>query len=147
VDGVVSVRTARLTLCRMTDPGRFPEALAWLRHSMTVTPDRATFFARGHRFTAEAVMIEQAEYARAHKHDLGTAAQLYGRVARSRFPLQRVLGLLGAGLIAVERDTDRGALLQARDLAGEIDARLVARHATAALGLPGGDRPHEVFFC
>ncbi|GAA4470828.1 SIR2 family protein [Phytohabitans houttuyneae] len=147
MDGVVSVQTAKLALVRMTDPVGFRTALATLDGSMKSTSAQDTYFTRGHRFTDEAVLIERAEYARVHAHDLDLASRWYGEVARSRFPLQRALGLLGTGLVAVERDDDRAALTEARELAGQIGARLVHAHATAAVSLPGGSQPQEVFFC
>ncbi|WP_305785574.1 SIR2 family protein [Symbioplanes lichenis] len=148
IDGQVSVQTALLALCRMTDPGRFAATLATLETIRAAkTAQTATYFTRGHPFTDEAVLVERAEHARVHEGDLAHAARLYGQVAGSRYPLQRSLGLLGAGMIAVERGTDRGALTRARDLAGRIGARLVTQHATEALGLPSGERPREVFHC
>jgi hypothetical protein len=146
-DGVVSVQTARLTVQRMQTSAGFPAALAELRTSMASTDAQSTFFTKGHPFTDEAVLIEEAEYARTHRGDLDSAGRAYATVARSRFPLQRSLGLLGVGSISVERGADRVALSEARDLATRIGARLIARHADAALALPGGRRPGEVYFC
>lgn len=147
MDGVVSVQTAQLALCRMTDPNRYPAALAELNQSMTTRSARETYFARGHPFTDATILVDRAEYARIHERDLHLAADRFEQVARSRFPLQRALGLLGMGMAAVERDTDRTALSEARALGSQIGARLVVRHATDALGLPGGRRPKEVLFC
>lgn len=79
--------------------------------------------------------------------DLDLADRLYGEVRRSRYPLQRSLGLLGAGLAAVERAADLTPLREAADQARRIGARLVVGHAEAALALPDGAVPDEVFFC
>ena len=147
MDGVVSVQTAWLTMWRLTDPDKFEDALSQLGESMRTTAATETYYSRGHRFTKEAVLIERAEFARVHTHDLDLAARQYGEVARSRFPLQRSLGLLGLGLIAVESGTDRAALYEARDVAKRIGARLGVRHASEALSMPDGSRPDEVFFC
>jgi hypothetical protein len=146
-DGVVSVQTARLTVQRMHSPAGFPGVLAGLRTSMAGTDARSTFFTKGHPFTDEAVLIEEAEFARIHRGDLESAGRSYATVARSRFPLQRSLGLLGVGSISVERGTGRTALTEAHDLATRIGARLITRHAAAALALPSGRRPDEVYFC
>lgn len=148
MDGLVSVHTALLALCRMDDPGRFPDVLTAVEEIRAATLARnATFFTRGHPFTDEAVLVERAEYARVHAGDLGLALDLYAQVARSQFPIQRSLGLLGTGMIAVELETDRSALYEARDLAGKIGARLILEHAAETLALPSGSRPREVFHC
>ena len=54
-DGVVSVLTAGLTLVRRTNPGDFPAALKALEERMVASSRQMTYFARGHRFTEEAV--------------------------------------------------------------------------------------------
>lgn len=145
LDGVVTVRTARLTLTRRTDPGSFPDRLADLEASRSST---AVLYTRGHPFSTEAVLIERAEYARMHEHDLDRAARLYRKVAdASAYPIQRCSGLLGVGLVAVEQGGPRTDLHAARDLAAASGVRILVRHAEAALGLADGVRPDEVFFC
>jgi SIR2-like domain len=146
-DGIVSVQTARLTMCRqLGDADGFRQALEALTQSTRRATRHVTYYARGHRFTAEAVLIERAEFARTYS-SMDEAKRLYAEVARSEFPLQAALGELGLGLIAVERSTARHPLTDALATAERIGARLVARHADAALTAAGGSRPDPVFFC
>jgi hypothetical protein len=103
-------------------------------------------YARHNPFTLERIAIEEAEFARCHTHDLAKALDNFGRVASSRFPLNRALGLFGLMALENEHQTQVGLAIRATETAQAIGARLVQRRAEEFLA---GDTSatRAIFFC
>lgn len=102
VDGVVSSKLIGLTAMRAAgDDAGFArthrEILALLRDPV------GTYYARGSRFTAEALALEEAELARCRTGDLARARHHHSRLADSPWPVHRGLGQLGLALLEARR--------------------------------------------
>lgn len=104
LDGVVSVRIAGLAAMRLSGGGA--RYLQEVDDVMRLSRSRSRgqrYYTRNNAFTAEAIDIDRAEYARARQHDLPAAWTLYTHAATSRYPLHAGLGHLGLTLIEIER--------------------------------------------
>ncbi|MGH3170232.1 MAG: hypothetical protein ACRDN0_30660, partial [Trebonia sp.] len=88
LDGVVSVKTARLAACRLAGTAEYTKALAEVTAGSRGGAGRAAYYTQGNDFTAESILNDQAEFTRCSLHDLDAAQAKYERTAASRFPLQ-----------------------------------------------------------
>lgn len=147
-DGVVSVAYARLAAHRLA--GLDDQFIAELGHLSRLMHGRRRgqrYYGRGSRFTAEAIAIERAEFARVHSGHSDKARDLFGRVSSSRYPLHAALGHLGLALVEVERGRAPTHAERAKDIAGAIGFRLVTGRADELLAGSSTDLLREVFFC
>jgi tetratricopeptide (TPR) repeat protein len=150
VDGLVSTKLVELTARRCSsDPDGFTVARGQLDDLLGRRG--ATYYTRGNRFTAEAVSLEDGEFARVHARDLGAAEAAFAFVARSEFGIHAALGNLGLAAVKLETRDQAAAThhaAAARREAQRINARLVVARADEledALSGKGGPFP-EVFF-
>jgi len=148
LDGVVSVMTARLAAHRAGhDDDAFQQELAALLKLASRGQHGQRYFTRRNSYTAESILIERAEFARARQHRQPCAWRRYQRAAASRYPLHAALGHLGLALIEADRgDYPEHATTAAR-IAGTIGCQLISRRASEILH-PGQEDPlRQVFFC
>jgi hypothetical protein len=148
LDGVVSVKTARLAAYRLT--GRTAEYAGTLGE---VTADSrggaagATYYTRRNDFTAESILNDRAEFTRCSRQDLDAAQAMYERTAVSRYPLQSALGHLGLALIQAERGQSPSHAAEALGVAQNIGCRLVAARSRELLTQPRpADALRQVYF-
>lgn len=148
IDGQVSIHVAMLTLWRRAgDLAAYDATLVSIDKQLAGRTDGGAYYSKGHDFTSHAIVVDRAERARIHDHDLDTATDLYHQAAASPFPLIAALGKLGVGMVAHERGDGTVELTAAASRARAIGARLATNAATTALMLPGGTAAPEVFFC
>lgn len=148
LDGVVSVKTARLTAHRLRDDS------AAYRTELTEVTDMSRHGRRGQRyytrrntFTADSIDNDHAEFARCHQ-DLATAWTLYERTASSRYPVQSSLGHLGLALIQAERGQTPSHATTAAGIAERIGSRLVTARARELLAKSQATDPlRQIYFC
>jgi hypothetical protein len=148
MDGVVSIRLARLTALRLAEQDDvFRGHANELRSQQALDDGRDwRWYARSSNISVLALHLEEGEFARGREHDRVTAQRHFGVVASTRYPLYKSLGQLGLAL-SVSSPIERSRWTQAaRATAGDIGARLVEARATEILaGKATADRP--VFFC
>lgn len=143
IDGRIGVGVARLTAHRLVgDEEGFIAELRSLSDLIRGRQRGQRYYARRNRFTAEAIRIERAEFARV-REELREAHRLYREIAKSSYPLHAALGELGLAMIEAR---DRRAE-HAREIADSIGARLVSRRATELLRHRSSASAREVFFC
>ncbi|MFC1401818.1 MULTISPECIES: SIR2 family protein [Streptacidiphilus] len=148
VDGVTSVLTARLAALRALGRGDdFRSTVAELATIERASSRDQLRYARNHRFTQEAVILERAEFARVHEQDQDAAARLYQEVSASPYPLHSAQANLGLGMLEAELGREPGHAWTALITASRIGARLHASRAQALLLAPPAERPEEFFFC
>jgi hypothetical protein len=149
LDGVVSVRIARLAAIRLS--GDHAQYLQEADDVMELSRGRSRgqrYYTRNNIFTAEAIDIDRAEYARTSQRDLSAAWTLYTRAAGSRYPLHAGLGHLGLALIDTERGQPSRHIGTATRIAGHTGCRLVAQRARELMAASAGTDPlREVLFC
>ncbi|MFN2506369.1 MAG: hypothetical protein ABR540_19510, partial [Acidimicrobiales bacterium] len=96
-DGVISCGLVRLTALRQAGDGdKFNLARTELGRRLAAP--RGTYYTRGSRFTAEALALEDGEFARCHGSDLDAARQSFKFVAASGHSIHQALGLVGLAL-------------------------------------------------
>lgn len=136
-DGVIDVLTVRLTALRLgrSDDETYVEALELLKARLDIARPGGRRYARAHRFTDEAVALEEAEFARFHTQDLAVARERLEFAAASHYKIHRAMGLLGLSGLALGEAPELAIQLafEAKELADEIDARLLQAHADAVL--------------
>jgi len=149
LDGVVSVKIAGLAAMRLSGDGA--RYLQEADHVMRLSRHGSRglrYYTRNNAFTAEAIDIDRAEYARASQHDLSAAWTLYTRAASSRYPLHAGLGHLGLALIETERGQPSRHAEIATRIASRTRCRLVAQRARELTAAPTGTDPlREILFC
>lgn len=145
LDGVLGMETVRLTAQRLAG-----DDVAFVRQRMEIErffgrrasgPGR--HYTRGHRFSREAVLLEDAEFARTHQQDLDRAGALYSQVADSAYKVHAALANIGLASVAVGRDELPSQADEAARLGLAIGALLVVGKAN---GLTAGEPPLELFF-
>ena len=148
-DGVVSVKTARLTAHRLLgDSAAYGTELEEVIQLSSGGRDGERYYTRGSAFTAESIDNDHAEFLRCGRRDLAAAWTLYQRTSASRYPLQACLGHLGLALIQAGRGQAPSHAGPAARIADEIDSRLIATRARELLTVPRGpDTTRQVFFC
>lgn len=148
VDGVVSVMTARLSAYRLAgDQDLFIRELTALRDINSQRDRGERYYTSRNTFTVESLVIERAEFARIHQHNLDSAWQWYERVAASRYPLHAALGHLGLGLVEAERGEYPHHAETAREIGERVGCQLVVNRAQNLTGLVADRDFREVFFC
>jgi hypothetical protein len=141
LDGQISMETVRLTALRLVgDDDAFQQHRRTLESLLDPANRRGTYYARGHRFTREAVTLEDAEFSRVHRGDLDAAEAGYRHVAGSAYPVHAALGNLGLATVQVQRGAFPSQAEVAASLGRRIEARLVVATAERLLA-PPGDRP------
>jgi hypothetical protein len=145
-DGIVSAQMVLPTVARRAgDDAGFVAAVRAVREQMTSVAD-LTYYTRGHPFTDQLIMLEEAEFARTHTHDAARATELFTILAASAYPLQAAFGRLGLAMTAGDTTVQRRLAKQALEVGTEIGQRLVMNRAE--LLLTGGQgATAEVFFC
>lgn len=148
LDGVVSVKTARLAAYRLTaSAAEYAGALAEVTAYSRGSTAGATYYTRRNDFTAESILNDQAEFTRCSRRDLGAAQAMYERTAASRYPLQSALGHLGLALIQAERGQSPSHAAEAVRVAENIGCRLVAARSRQLLTQPlPPDALQQVYF-
>ncbi|MEO6504284.1 MAG: SIR2 family protein [Jatrophihabitantaceae bacterium] len=146
VDGIVSAQMVLPTVARRAgDDAGFVTAVLAVREQMTPASD-ITYYTRGHPFTDQAIMLEEAEFARTHTRDAAQATELFTMLASSAYPLQAAFGQLGLAMVAADNIVQRRLAEQALEAGAKIGQRLVINRAELLLtGDPGATA--ELFFC
>jgi hypothetical protein len=149
LDGQIDMATVRLTALRLAgDDDAFQRQRTALEELLDPSHRQATRYARGHRFTSEAIALEDAEFARVHRSDLDAAEAHYRYVADSRYPIHAALGHLGLAAVQAQRSGFPSHAQQAASMGRDVDARLVITRAeqllTTSTGMP--IVPDELFF-
>lgn len=130
VDGRIDIEILRLTALRLArDLTGYRRTRADLDTLLNRTTPGGTYYTRGHRFTAEAIALEDAEYARVHLRDLDQAERHARFAARSRYPIQAAHGWLALAAAQAARGLSPTTLDNARSLANQINARLIVAEA------------------
>jgi hypothetical protein len=149
LDGVVSVKTARLAAHRLHD-----DSAAYLTELAQVTElsrhgERGRrYYTRRNTFTADSIDNDHAEFARCDRHDLTAAWTLYERTASSRYPVQASLGHLGLALIQAERGQTPSHATTAAGIAEHIGSQLITARAQELLTNPQPANPlRQIYFC
>ena len=149
VDGQVDIDTVRLTALRLAGDD---DAFERQRRRLAPGADQATregiHYARGSRFTREAIALEDAEFARLHRLDLDAADSFFRFVAASAHPVHAALGHLGLASVEAQRGLEPTHAHPAAALGRKVDARLVVASAEALLGSTSTNPfvPDELFF-
>lgn len=149
LDGVVSVKTARLTAHRLLgDSAAYSEELTQVIELSRGGKPGQRYYTRRNAFTADSIDNDHAEFLRCGHHDLTAAEHLYTRTAASRYPLQACLGHLGLALIQAERGLAPSHATTSARIAEEIGSHLIARRARELRAQPRpSDALRQVFFC
>lgn len=147
MDGVISVLVARLAVHRRVKDRGFEATAAEAQRLSRRGRKASRLYARRSRFTAEAIQIERAEYARIHEANRDKASRLYGGVASSPYPLHRSLALLGLAMSDPRHDQFAARIAEAKREADLIGARLVSARALQLQASLESDSLREVFFC
>lgn len=143
VDGRIDMETLRLTALRlMGDRSAYRQCRADLDVLLNPAGRPGTHYARGHRFTQEAIALEDAEFARVHLCDLEQAERHARFAAQSQYPIHAALGSLALAAVQTVRGQTPTTLDTARTLGRQINARLIE---TEADRLEAGRRPGQVF--
>jgi hypothetical protein len=148
VDGQIDMETIRLTALRLAgDDAGYRTTRVKLADMLEDRPTAGRRYARGHRFTREAVALEDAEFARVHEVDLAEAERLYRFVACSDFPIHAALGNLGLAFVEVQRGLVPEHATAAVALGRAVAARLVVDKGERLLrdGPDGRAAPEELF--
>lgn len=145
-DGIVSAQMVLPTVARRAgDDAGFVAAVRAVREQMTPTSD-LTYYTRGHPFTDQTIMLEEAEFARTHTRDAARAIKLFTMLTASAYPLQAAFGHLGLAMTADDRTVQRRLVEQTLEIGVKVGQRLVITRAKLLLtGGPGATA--EVFFC
>lgn len=145
-DGIVSAQMVLPTVARRAgDDAGFVAAVQAVRKHMTPTAN-ITYYTRGHPFTDQAIMLEEAEFARTHTRDSAKATELFTMLATSVYPLQAAFGRLGLAMTASDSVVRHRLAEQALEAGARVGQRLVIDRAELLLaGNPGAT--DEVFFC
>ena len=149
LDGVVSVKTARLAAHRLAgDASGYARELAEVSRLSRAGDRGQRYYTRQNIFTAESIDIDHAEFTRACQHDLPAAWQVYEHAAASRYPLHAALAHLGLALIEAERGEFPRHAQTATQIAAGIGSRLVTTRSGELLARrqPSG-ATRQVFFC
>ena len=149
IDGQIDIDTVRLTALRLAgDDDAFDSHRRRLERLADPTIRQGTHYARGSRFTREAIALEDAEFARLHRVDLDAADAFYQFVAGSAHPLHAAMGHLGLACVQAQRGEDPSHAHTAAALGRQVNARLVIAKAetlfTPARTSP--TVPDELFF-
>jgi len=148
LDGVVSVKTARLAAYRLRgEPDSYAAELARVTELSRGGERGLRYYTRRNAFTAESIDNDHAEFARC-RGDLATAARLYGRTADSQHPLQAALGHLGLALIQSADGRFPSHAAVAAGIAEKLGNLAIVARSRDLLADPlpaGALRP--VFFC
>jgi hypothetical protein len=149
-DGMVSAQMILPTVARRDrDDARFEDALRDIRDQMTRKGD-ITYYTRGHPYTAQALSLEEAEFARTHSGDLVRARELFATLAGSVYPLHAAFGLLG---LALTEDDQAAAGLMRRNLAeralraGRVVGQRVIVERAELLLAEDPVATNEIFYC
>ncbi len=149
LDGVVSVKTARLAAHRLRD-----DAAAYTRELEEVIrlsrggARGQRYYTRRNAFTAESIDNDYAEFLRCSRADLDGSWTVYERTAASRYPLQSALGHLGLALIQASRGETPSHAATAAGKAGAIGCELILARSREFLAQPrSADAVRQVFFC
>jgi SIR2-like domain len=148
MDGVISVRLARLTALRLArDDDAFREQYRALdKRSADDGGLDWRWYAQRSGITELALHLEEAEFLRTVGADPTTARRHYRAAAGGPYPLYAALGLLGLALCTSADSERRRLALQAQDAGAGIGAQLVsARAAELLAGTADAERP--IFFC
>jgi SIR2-like domain len=147
VDGLIDMHTLRLTALRLAgDDPEFRRQRDVLERLLHVGAD-GVWYTRGHRFTREAVALEDAEFARLHTIDNAAAEMHYRYVADSAYPMHAALGHLGLATLQLQRGESPAHAHQAAALGHQVNARLIITTAAQlAATQPGHLAPVELFF-
>lgn len=121
IDGAISVTLTKSVVLRAgsreAEAGRCVDTVPELERSSGV------LYARGHLFTKEVISFERAELCR-RRGALDEALNGYASLARSRYPVNASLGMLGESLTLLELGKENAApAQQAHDVAKQIGAR------------------------
>lgn len=149
LDGQIDMATVRLTALRLAgDDDAFQQQRTALEDLMDPSHRQGIRYARGHRFTSEAIALEDAEFARVHRGDLDAAEALYRYVAASTYPIHAALGHLGLAAVHAQRGGFPSHAQQAASLGRVVDARLVIAKAEQLLAASTRTPivPNELFF-
>ncbi len=134
LDGEIDMETIRLTALRLAgDDPAYLKQRRDLERLMDPSRREGIRYARGHRFTREAIALEDAEFARVHHADLDTAEQRYRFTARSRYPVHAALGQLGLATVQAQRRRFPDHAHRALSLGRLVNARLVIHKAEQLL--------------
>jgi hypothetical protein len=140
VDGVVSVDLVRVTALRQTDDRQeLQQALSKVKVLMKA--GGGTYYSKGHRFTQEALALEEAEIARCQAHDPAAAERHLLFVVGSRYPLHVALGHLGLAAIEIERQGTASHAHEAAAIGKRIKARGITEFAEGLVELAGRPDP------
>jgi hypothetical protein len=148
LDGEIDMQTIRLTALRLAgDDPAYLQQRRDLDKLMDPSHRQGIRYARGHRFTSEAIALEDAEFARIHHNDPHTAEQRYQFVARSRYPVHAALAHLGLATVQAQRRQYPAHAHRALSLGQIVNARLVIQKAEQLLTSPDDQPPPaEMFF-
>jgi hypothetical protein len=149
LDGQIDIATVRLTALRLAgDDDAFQQQRTALEELLDPSNRQGTRYARGHRFTSEAISLEDAEFARVHRGDLDAAEAHYRYVADSRYPIHAALGHLGLAAVQTQRSGFPAHAQRAASLGRDVDARLVIAKAEQLLAASTRTPivPDELFF-
>jgi len=149
LDGVVSVRTARLTAHRLLgDSAAYRAELADVTEPSPDSGTHQRYYTRGSTFTTDSIDNDRAEFERCLSQDHNAAWDLYERTAASRYPLQASLGHLGLALLQAGRGDSPTHAHPAAGLARRIGSQLIAGRARQLLASPRpADALRQLFFC
>ncbi|MGD0063980.1 MAG: SIR2 family protein [Streptosporangiaceae bacterium] len=149
LDGVVSVKTARLAAYRLLgDSAAYSKELTQVIEFSRSGNHGQRYYTRRNAFTAESIDNDHAEFIRCSRHDLTAAWNLYERTAASRYPLQACLGHLGLALIQAERGHVPSHATTAARIAGEIGCQLTTARSRELLDQPRHPGTwRQIFFC
>ncbi len=151
VDGVISCKLVGLTALRLAgNPDGFRQERSVVRG--LISKPAGTYYARGSRFTAEALALEEGEFNRCWEHDPREARQQFMFAAASRHDVHVALGHLGLASLDVEASEIASAtshVRRASTVAARINARGIQRAVDVvarAAASPSPGSPPEVFF-
>jgi hypothetical protein len=134
LDGQIDMATVRLTALRLAgDDEAFHRQRTALADLLDPSNRQGIRYARGHRFTSEAIALEDAEFARVHRGDLDGAETHYRYVAASSYPIHAALGHLGLAAVQAQHGGFPSHARKAASLGRDVDARLVITKAEQLL--------------
>jgi hypothetical protein len=147
VDGRIDMETIRLTALRLGgDRSGYQRCRADLQVLLDPARRSGTHYARGHRFTLEAIALEDSEFARVHLADLDQAERHALFAAQSQYPIHTALGSLALAAVHRARGEPLSTLDTARTLGRRINARLIETEADRLAALAGSASAFETFF-
>jgi hypothetical protein len=148
LDGIVSAQTVMLTVARLDgNDDEFRQRLGALRHRSTHPDPSLTYYTLNHPFTAQALQLEEAEFARTHVGDGNRAAVLYRALAQSQYPLYRAFGQLGSALLEPDGSRRSRYLASARSAADMVGQQQVAERCRLLAAGDSDAAGAEIFWC